>query len=392
MRVGLTGGIGAGKSTVARRLAKLGAVVIDADQIAREVVAPGTPGLEAVISEFGSGIVAADGSLDRGALGTLVFGDDERRAALNAIIHPLVYQRRGELVAQAAADAVVVEDIPLLIENGLGPSYPLVIVVYATEATRIERLAARGMTVDEARSRIRAQASDDERRAAADVWLDNTGSRAPVVAELEELWQHRLVPFEANCRNRRPAARAQQPEIVDANPSWPDEAARLVARIATALGEGARRIDHIGSTAVPGLPAKDVIDLQVIVDDLGAAGRAAADLLEAGFVRMPDRWFDVARDGSEIDKAVACNADPGRAVNVHVRPAPSPVCRDTLLFRDWLRASPAEVTEYAALKRRLAAAEYALMDDYAREKTPWVNAALERAESWAERTGWRFGG
>jgi dephospho-CoA kinase len=391
LRVGLTGGIGAGKSTVAKRLEELGALVIDADQIAREVVAPGTPGLEAVIKEFGSGVVAPDGSLDRGELGALVFSDDERRAALNSIIHPLVYQRRSELVAEAAADAVVVEDIPLLVENQLAPSYPLVVVVHATEEARIHRLVSRGLGADDARARIRAQAGDDERRAAADVWLDNTGPVERLMADVEQLWSGRLVPFESNCRFRRPASRPRQPVIVEAEPRWADEAARLQARIGNVLGERVLQLDHVGSTSVPGLPAKDVIDLQLVVADLDSAIAVADELLEAGFVRMPDRWFDVWRDGSEIDKAMACNADPGRAVNLHIRPASSPVARDVLLLRDWLRANPGGVAEYAALKRRLAAAEYERMDDYARQKTPWINAALQRAEPWAEHAGWNAG-
>jgi dephospho-CoA kinase len=116
----------------------------------------------------------------------------------------------------------------------------------------------------------------------------------------------------------------------------------------------------------------------------------ADQMLEAGLVRMPERWFDVWRDGTEVDKAMACNADPGRPANVHFRPLDSPVCRDTLLLRDWLRANPDGAAEYAALKRRLAEAEYSTMDDYAVEKTPWVNDALVRAEEWAERTGWHL--
>ncbi|NEE02209.1 dephospho-CoA kinase [Phytoactinopolyspora halotolerans] len=402
LRVGLTGGIGAGKSTVAGRLGELGAVVIDADELAREVVAPGTPGLEAVVSEFGAGVVAADGTLDRAELGRLVFGSDERRAALNGIIHPLVYRRRSELVAQAPAEAVVVEDIPLLVENGLASSYPLVIVVHAPDEERVRRLTGRGMDADDARSRIRAQADDDARRAAADVWLDNSGPPQRLLDCVDVLWHGRLVPYERNLRERRAASRAPvqhdpqvtgvpgvRPAIVHADPTWESQAGRLIERIRHVTGRRAHRIDHIGSTAVPGLPAKDVLDVQVVVADLPTAGSVADELHEVGFVRMPERWYDVLRDGSERDKAMACNADPARAVNVHVRPEDSPAWRDALLLRDWLRAMPGEAADYAGLKRELAEHTYDSIEEYAELKTPWINAALARADAWAagRRTG-----
>ncbi|AYY12898.1 dephospho-CoA kinase [Actinobacteria bacterium YIM 96077] len=397
LRVGLTGGIGSGKSTVARRLGEHGALVIDADELAREVVAPGTDGLEAVIEEFGSGVITDGGTLDRAALGQLVFGNDERRAALNAIIHPRVHERRREIVAGAPADAIVVEDIPLLVENGLAPAYPLVIVVGATEEQRLRRLAGdRGMDERDAWSRIRAQSDDDERRQVADVWLDNSGAVEQTLADVDDLWRTRLVPFEENCRRRRPAARPSQPVIVDADPRWPEEAARLTARIQHVAGGRAHRVDHVGSTAVPGLPAKDVIDLQVVVDDVDAAEAMAAELLDAGLVPvardmpagMPGGSVDTGRDGSTLAKALAVNADPARAVNVHIRPKESPAWRDVLLLRDWLRATPAAVAEYAALKRDLAASTYTTIDDYAADKTPWITGALQRADRWAAETGW----
>nr|WP_246210812.1 dephospho-CoA kinase [Phytoactinopolyspora alkaliphila] len=388
MRVGLTGGIGAGKSTVARHLGSLGAVVIDADHIAREVVAPGTAGFEAVVAHFGHGVVKPDGSLDRPALGRLVFADDERRSELNAIVHPRVHERRTELVAAAPVDAVVVEDIPLLVENGLAVAYPLVIVVHAEEGIRIERLVSRGLSADDARARIRAQATVEERRAAADVWLDNSGPVERLLADVGALWADRLVDFEANCRQARPAPRPSQPVIEKADASWAATGNRLVARIEHSAGDRARRVDHVGSTAVPGLPAKDVIDVQVVADDLATAVALAAELSDAGFAPMPGRWFDTLRDGSREGKSLACNADPARAVNVHVRPAGSPAVRDVLLFRDWLRDTPEAVREYADLKRRLSRHRYDRMDDYAAAKTPWLRTALARADTWAERTGW----
>lgn len=195
MIVGLTGGIGAGKSAVAARLAEHGALVVDADVVAREVVAPGTEGLAAVVAAFGSGVLANDGSLDRQRLGALIFADDEARARLNAIVHPLVSQRSAELAADAPDDAVVVHDVPLLVENALAPAYDVVVVVLADENVRIQRLRdTRGMREDEARARMAAQTTDDQRRAVADAVLDNSGTLADLHRQVDDLWRDRLAP------------------------------------------------------------------------------------------------------------------------------------------------------------------------------------------------------
>jgi dephospho-CoA kinase len=191
--VGLTGGIGAGKSEVARRLAELGAQVIDADRLAREVVAPGTEGLAEVVDAFGPEVLGPDGALDRPALGRRVFGDDGARRRLESIIHPRVRARTAELVAAAPPDSVVVNDVPLLVEAGLAGGYELVLVVQADESARIQRLAqTRGMGEAEARSRIAAQASDEQRAAVADVVLRNDGSLDELRTAVDALWRDRL--------------------------------------------------------------------------------------------------------------------------------------------------------------------------------------------------------
>lgn len=389
LRVGLTGGIGSGKSTVAGRLEVLGAVIVDADRIAREVVEPGTPGLAAVVEEFGSGILTPDGSLDRAALGQIVFADDDRRAALNAIVHPLVYSRRSELVAAAPDDAIVVEDIPLLVENSLGRGFPLVIVVHAPPSERVRRIAAsRAMTEEDAWARVRAQADDDARRAAADVWLDNSGAPDDTVAAVDSVWTGRLVPFEANLRAGRRAERSTRAVLAGPDPTWSTHAARLIERVRHCAGQLIVRVDHVGSTSVPGLAAKDVIDLQVVCEDLPTAEDIAGSLTGAGLVRMAGRWWDTGRDSGEHDKAMACSADPGRAANVHIRPVESPTWRDALLLRDWLRATRSGAEEYEALKRELFTLPHDTIDDYAESKTPWIRDALVRADAWAARTGW----
>ncbi|MBO8194613.1 dephospho-CoA kinase [Streptomyces oryzae] len=193
LKVGLTGGIGSGKSEVSRLFAECGAVVVDADRIAREVVEPGTPGLAAVVAEFGEEVLAPDGSLDRPRLGSLVFADPERLAALNAIVHPLVGERSAELeraARDADEDAVVVHDVPLLAENGLAPLYDKVVVVDAAPETRLDRLVRlRGMAEEEARARMAAQASREERLAVADIVIDNDGPLEKLAPRVREVWQ-----------------------------------------------------------------------------------------------------------------------------------------------------------------------------------------------------------
>lgn len=191
-RIGLTGGIAAGKSVAARRFIELGAVVIDADALAREVVAPGTLGLEQVVEMFGSAVLAKDGSLDRAALAARVFDDPEARRRLEALLHPQVRRLAAEREAAAAAldgDAVVVHDIPLLVETGQADTFGMVVVVHAPEALRVERLVrGRTMSEAEARARVAAQAEDDERLAVADVVLDGTGSDEDLRTQVDELW------------------------------------------------------------------------------------------------------------------------------------------------------------------------------------------------------------
>lgn len=392
LRVGLTGGIGAGKSTVAARLAELGAVVIDADAIAREVVEPGTEGLAELVAAFGDDILTTEGTLDRPALAAKAFADDEARRRLNAIMHPRIGARTAELFDAAPPDAIVVHDVPLLVENNLAPAYHLVLVVDADEEVRVRRLvSSRGMTEQDARARIAAQATTEQRRAVADVWLDNSGDPRTLLDQVDALWTDRLVPYEANIRLRKPRP-AAPPKLVPADPTWPAQAARILPRLRNAAGNTALRVDHIGSTAIPDLPAKDVLDFQIVVPTLSDADALATPLTEAGFVRNDEHaWYDEPLgDEDRWDKRVHTGADPGRPVNLHVRAADSPAWRRALLFRDWMREHPDEVAVYAELKQRLAREHAADGDtvEYTAEKQSWINAAFDRAEEWAARTGW----
>jgi dephospho-CoA kinase len=189
LRVGLTGGIGAGKSEVSRRLARYGAVVVDADAIAREVVEPGTDGLAEVVAAFGREVLLPDGGLDRARLGDVVFGDPEARRRLNAIVHPRVGQRMTELDQAAGPDAIVVHDVPLIAENGRSDAYDMVVVVDAPPRTQIERLTrSRDMTREQAQARMAAQASREQRLAIADIVIDNSGSLAELDRQVGDLW------------------------------------------------------------------------------------------------------------------------------------------------------------------------------------------------------------
>jgi dephospho-CoA kinase len=375
LRVGLTGGIGSGKSTVSGRLAEHGATIIDADRIAREVVEPGSVGLARVIEAFGDGVLGPDGALDRAALAKVVFADDAARQKLNGIVHPLIGTRTAELTSAAPSDAVLVHDVPLLVENGLAPMYHLVVVVDAPVPERIARLVqSRGMTEDEVRARINAQADEPRRRAVADVWLDNGGSPDQVLAAVDALWADRLIPFEANVRLRRDADRGA-PRIVESHPDWPAQAERLAARIRLAAGALAVRVDHVGSTAVPGLAARDVLDLQVTVNSAEEAEDLVQPLAAAGFPLRED--------------AAHVSADPARWADVSVRVEGSAGWRSGLLYRDWLRADDAARAEFEQAKRAASAGHHdQSASRYAAAKNAWFDGAQARAQAWAEQAGW----
>jgi dephospho-CoA kinase len=206
LMVGLTGGIGSGKSVVAARLAELGAIVIDSDALAREVVAHGTDGLAEVVAVFGPEVLTPEGAMDRAKVADLVFGDEAQRRRLESIIHPRVRERSAQIIAAAPADAVVVNDVPLLVESGLAnrpgdgsPSrarglFDLVIVVFAGEEVRVDRLVRRGLSAAEARARIAAQATDDQRRAVADVQIVNEGTLDELMTTVDAVWEQAIRP------------------------------------------------------------------------------------------------------------------------------------------------------------------------------------------------------
>lgn len=201
LNVGLTGGIAAGKSAVARMLVEHGAVLIDADAIARAVVEPGTPGLAEVVEAFGPGILAADGSLDRPALGALVFADATAREKLNSIMHPCVRAEAAKLRAAAPADGVVVQDIPLLVETNQAGSFDVVIVVAAPLDERLRRMVQdRSMAEADARARIAAQATDEQRAAVADVVINNSGSLEELREHVNETWETHIAPSISHAR------------------------------------------------------------------------------------------------------------------------------------------------------------------------------------------------
>jgi dephospho-CoA kinase len=403
LKIGLTGGIASGKSVVASRLAELGAVLVDADALARAVVEPGTPGLARVVEAFGQDMLDGAGRLDRARLGAVVFGNSAQLAVLNGIVHPLVREAAAGIIGTAADGSVVVQDIPLLVETGQGSDFHLVVVVDAPDDVRMARmLEHRGMTAEDARARMAAQASRDDRLAAADVVLDNSGSVDGLLAQVDALWAGRLAPFARNLATKTPAIRPGGPVLNAPQPDWPRDAERVMGRIRAYLGknagpDGARAVlalDHIGSTSVPGLDAKDVLDLQLTVRILAAAAPLETVLAAAGYPRVPAITSDTPKpsrpDTTAWAKRFHASADPGRAVNLHVRAAGSPGWRFALCFRDWLRADPNAAADYLALKRRLAelhAADHSTAA-YAAAKEAWFAGVEEPMERWAAGAGW----
>lgn len=405
MRIGLSGGIGSGKSTVSTLLGDLGATVIDADQIARAVVEPGTTGLQQIQETFGEEVIADDGTLNRPALAAIVFADTDRRKELEAITHPLIGERTAQLFREAPADAIVVHDMPLLVELGQTKSYHLMVIVDVPAHVRLDRLVEqRGMTRADAEKRIAAQASDEQRREAADVLLDNSRGLAELEQAVKSLWHNRIQPYADNLQHDRPVRRPDTVQIVDPDPDWAAQARRLCRRIAhqlNAAGFTDIRIDHIGSTAVPGLPAKDVIDLQLQVSDLSVAQRDSfnAALKDAGFTGLrpnEDHAQAWAPDPGLWRKYFANGADPGRLVHLHIRQAGGPASEIALQFRDWLRADDTARDEYAQFKRATAQAHPGgtpdTKQDYVEAKEPWFARALPTARAWAEQSGWAMEG
>lgn len=384
--VGLTGGIGAGKSAASRALAARGAAVVDADVVAREVVEPGTAGFEEVVEAFGPGLVQADGTLDRPALGAAVFGDDDARRRLNAIVHPRVGQRTSVLAEQAQRDgaAVLVHDIPLLVESGLAPAYHLVLVVEAPTADRLHRLTAlRGMSEDDACARMAAQADDAQRREVADVVLRNDADLEALEAQVSRLWDERVALYAENVRTRTWAPRGGV-VLSEPDPDWARQGRRLVERLRLVCGDRAVRVDHIGSTAVPGLAAKDVVDLQVEVASRDQAEALAAPLAAAGFARREDVDGDPPRpeldpDPAQYWKRLHLSADPGRRANLHVRVAGSTGARAATALRDLLGEDAEARVGYRDDKRRLAALHPDDVDAYAEGKTAVLVPLLVRA-------------
>jgi dephospho-CoA kinase len=305
LTIAVTGGIGSGKSTVAGMLADLGAVVVDSDRLAREVVAPGTPGLAAVTEQFGRGVLTDDGSLDRAALAALVFSDEEARHRLEAITHPLVRQAFRRARDEAGPGAIVVNDIPLLRTVSDAAQFHLVLTVAAGDEVRVRRLLGRGLSEPDARARMRAQISDRQRRALSDVWLTNDGDESDLRRAVAELWSARLVPFQANLLAGRPASPSGRPATITAGSSPP---ALLCARVSAAAGD---------LPCEPLEPAAGVPRLRVRVPDLAAADALAPALTRAGYPRA---------DGGDGDRGAGRgrtsrmhgSADPGNPVTVYL--------------------------------------------------------------------------
>jgi dephospho-CoA kinase len=381
LRVGVTGGIGSGKSALSQLLGKKGAHLIDADQLARDVVEPGTPGLAEVMERFGSELLN-EGVLDRRRLADVVFSDAQALADLEAITHPKIQARFEELAARLSPETIVVHEVPLLAERALGAQYHLVIGVESTDDRRFERLLSRGMTAGQIAERQAHQFTDDQRRAHCDVVLANNEDLLALESQVDQLWQERLAPFNTNLVARRPAERPDLLDLVEPRAEWAVIAERLIARLEHHLDDRFA-VEHIGSTSVPGLPAKEIIDLQVSVPGLELVDDAA--FWRAGFAAHPTIFSDEPRpsdpDPEHWRKRYFQSCDPQCVVNVHVRVAGSPGERFARHFPAWLRAEESVRAEYADLKRSIAS-EVQLVADYAERKEPWFAGAEAALLTW----------
>lgn len=300
--VGLSGGIGSGKSTVSARLAEHGAVVVDADRVAREVVEPGMPALAEIRERFGPQVVGEDGVLDRAALGQVVFADEQARRDLESITHPRIAERTLELVSDAPADAVVVHDIPLLVELDRAADYALTVVVDVPADERLRRLVElRAMDPDQVRARIGAQATDEQRAAAADVLLDNSGTVEDLHRAVDRLWEDRLRPFEENLRH----GWSSWEELADGatpteNGRCRARAERSLRRIAGVVG-GQGRVTALRCEGDRGGRCELVLPVP-----------ADADLQDPAVVRR------LARVGFVVDRGLVLGADPRWQVRCRV--------------------------------------------------------------------------
>ena len=353
LRIGLTGGIGAGKSTVSAMLVDHGAVLVDADKIAREVVEPGQPLLERLAETFGAEVLHPDGSLNRPALAAAAFVDSDRTAQLNGLMHPAIRDRTAEHFASHADAEIVVHDVPLLVENSMTPAYHLNLLVDVPAEVRLRRLMdSRGMDRDDAAARISRQADDETRRAACDVIIDNSGPVEETKAAVGRLIESRIRPFAANLTAGRWAPRTVLDLVDPADADWSGDAQRVVAKLRHGTADEFT-VEHIGSTSVPGLPAKDVIDLQLLVPDLIAARELEPRLAELGYPGT--EMSDHLGEGGTEPKWFHANTDPGRAVNLHVRTADSVGAHFARAFRDLLTEDAGERERYLQVKRELTA-------------------------------------
>jgi dephospho-CoA kinase len=320
--VGLTGGIGSGKSTVARRFAELGAVVIDADQIAREVVEPGEPTLARIRDRFGAQVISADGSLDRAGLAAIVFPDPEALAALNAITGPAILARVARLRAEVPGDRVSVFDMPLLVERRLWVHEHLTVVVDVDVETRVKRLVElRGLDEADVRHRMANQATDEERGAVADVVIDNSGSPEELVARVDRVWHERIAPYAANLVSGIPA-RSPGPETpTSPTPGWADRGERAVARLSAALAAAGLPAE-VEQVAARGSGADEVVDIQVRLAATADAEctELTAALRDAGYVSSGELWAGAADgpDSAASARRGYAGCDPGQVVRVQV--------------------------------------------------------------------------
>lgn len=282
--IGLTGGIGSGKSAVSAAFRDLGAVIIDSDQIAREVVEPGTDGLAEIMATFGDDVIDAQGALDRAALAEIVFGNDTARAKLNAIVHPRVRDRSTALKRQAPPDAIVINDIPLLAEGSMAAAFHVVLVVHTPRETRLRRLIdSRGMVESDVRGRMASQATDEDRVRIADALLDNSGGPQDLIAAVTSIWREWLHPYAANLAAARSADHA--PGVGLDGPARDRALARVTFAVRSV--DAAAQLAYTDETTIAIHPS-DPSNTTHLVRRLGDAGWFAGDADSVSHLRSAD--------------------------------------------------------------------------------------------------------
>lgn len=374
IKIGLSGGIGSGKSTVVKMLSSCGAYIIDSDKLAREVVEPGTPGLHSIVEHFGEKVLAESGELNRNALSAIVFQSDEARKVLNSITHPRIAQRTQQLIEEAPRDSIIVHDTPLLVELNLGVFYDAVIIVWASMETRLHRLQKyRDMPQEEALSRIHAQTSDEIRSQTADVVIDNNSTVEAARAQVYDLFYHYLVPWRDHLIEGEPLS--MPISLVShqgKNPIAPKIIARLWTLLHSVTDSGIVSIEHIGATSMNLSLGQDIIDIHITVTHWNKKDIILSTLKDGGYVMVKYR-----HDEEKLAEYILSSTNPLRKSCIYIHHVDNP-CREMYLHsNEFLRLHPQYHQQYIQSK-----VEGLLSEKYSHNKKLFFESLYPQIQQW----------